>query len=320
MTTNQTARVMELIKRFNQEQKVCIESLQDDSLWHGMSERTIRRDLDVLKEYFPESFELIRGGKGEKGCYKAVTKTMFDNFLQPETLTLLVQAFSVAQRSQLFDSFNMDETDRRIIESKIKDLNKCYEFKNKPFETKKDDMVIFKKLEHSINHQKYIVVEYDTNKGVVKTEVKPYKIVFMNENFYLACEVDNEFEFSIYRISKIKSIEDTKKTFQKNISIDDFIKSMQTPFAVYKKDFRKYLIEVKLEVNSKKAYFFDMKKFLPSQNIIEKKENGNIIVTYKVTQELEVEELIKRWLPYAKVISPQSLKEKIENELKDYLN
>ena len=320
MTTNQTARVMELIKRFNQDQKVCIESLQDDSLWHGMSEKTIRRDLDVLREYFPESFELIRGGKGEKGCYKAVTKTMFDNFLQPETLTLLVQAFSVAQRSQLFDSFNMDETDRRIIESKIKDLNKCYEFKNKPFETKKDDMVIFKKLEHSINHQKYIVVEYETNNGVVKNEVKPYKIVFMNENFYLACEVDNEFEFSIYRISKIKSIEDTKKTFQKNISIEEFIKSMQTPFAVYKKDFRKYLIEVKLEVNCKKAYFFDMKKFLPSQDIIETKENGNIIVTYKVTQELEVEELIKRWLPYAKVISPQSLKEKIENELKDYLN
>ena len=31
-------------------------------------------------------------------------------------------------------------------------------------------------------------------------------------------------------------------------------------------------------------------------------------------------ELIKKWIPYVKVISPISLKEKIEKELRDYLN
>jgi predicted DNA-binding transcriptional regulator YafY len=33
-----------------------------------------------------------------------------------------------------------------------------------------------------------------------------------------------------------------------------------------------------------------------------------------------VEELIKRWLPYVKVIEPLSLKEKIEGELREYLD
>ena len=79
MTTKQTARVLELLKRFNNGEKVCIDALQQDTLWYGKSEKTIRRDLDVIKEYFPESFELIRGGHGERGCYKAVTKGVFDN-------------------------------------------------------------------------------------------------------------------------------------------------------------------------------------------------------------------------------------------------
>lgn len=326
MATSQTARVLELIKRFNNGQKVCIEHLQNDINWWNdsknepMSEKSIRRDLDVIKEYFPESFELIRGGKGEKGCYKAVTQSVFENFLKPDALSLLVQTFSIAQRSQLFDSFNMDDSDRRIVESKIKEVNRYYEFKNKPFETKKDDMVIFKKLEHSIKHQKCIILDYEIGNKIESVEVKPYKIVFMNENFYIACEVEHElYQFSIYRISKIKQITDTRKTYQKNLDIDDFIKHMQTPFAVYKKDFRKYFIDIKLEVNAKKAFFFKAKKFLPSQNIIEEKEDGSLIINYKVTQELEIEELVKRWIPYVKVIEPISLKEKIENELKEYL-
>lgn len=319
MKTNQTARVLELLKRFNNGERINIDVLAQEDLWYGKSEKTIRRDLDVIKEYFPDSFELIRGGKGEKGEYKAITKKAFENFMTPDVLSLMVQTFNLANRSELFDNFNLDDSDKRILESKIKETNKLYEFKNKPFETKKDDLVILKKLEHAIKHQKFINIEYETYK-VQKFEVKPYKIVFINENFYVACEVETEtLEFAMYRISKIKSIEDIARTFQKNVEIDDFIKEMQTPFSIYKKDFRKYLIDVVLEVDESRAFFFKSKKYLKSQNIIETKENGNLIIKYRVTQEREIEELIKRWIPYVKVISPISLKEKINLELKNYL-
>ena len=150
--------------------------------------------------------------------------------------------------------------------------------------------------------------------------MKPYKIVFIQENFYLACEVEHEqYEFSMFRISKIRSTEDTKKTYQKNPDINDFIKFMQTPFSIYRQDFRKYLIDVVIEVDKSKAFFFHSKKFLRSQNILDTKDNGNIIVTYKVTQLREIDALIKQWLPYVKVVEPLELKEQIAQELKDYL-
>lgn len=322
LITNQTARVLELLKRFNDGQKVCIDALEKDALWEGKSEKTIRRDLDVIKEYFPNAFELIRGGKGERGCYKAITQSTFDNFLKPDALSLLIQTFNIAQRSDLFDSFDMSSDEKKILDSKVNQVNKYYEFKNKPLESKKDDYKLFKKLEQAIELQKYLILEYPDHNGVFeKKEVKPYKIVFIQENFYLACEVDNEnYEFSMFRISKIRSTEDTKKTYQKNPDIIDFIKFMQTPFAIYQRDFRKHLIDVVLEVDKSKAFFFHAKKFLRSQVIFDTKENGNLIVTYKITQLREIDALIKQWIPYVKVIEPLNLKEQILNELRAYVD
>jgi predicted DNA-binding transcriptional regulator YafY len=317
-TTNQTARVLELLKRFNNGEKISIEALSNESLWYGKSEKTIRRDLDVIKEYFPDSYELVKGG--EKGCYKAITKDTFNNFINAEFMSLMVQMFNLANKSDLFDNFDLSEDDKKILESKIKDSKKYYEFKNKPFENFKSDNVLLKELESKIKHQKYINIQYEINGTINKFEVKPYKIVFINENFYLACEIEHEIlEFAMYRLSKIKSVEDTPKTFHKNIEIEDFIKDMQTPFSIYRRDYKKYMIEVVVEVDSSKAFYFESKKYLKSQEILEKKKNGNLLIKYKISQEMEIEELIKRWIPFVKVIEPLSLKEKIASDLRSYI-
>ncbi len=315
--TNQTVRVLELLKRFNNNQKICIERLKDDILWEGKSEKTIRRDLNVIKEVFPNSFHLL---SGEKGCYKAITKKLFNQFLDERTLSLLIQTFNIAQRNELFKSLDIDKIDKNILENKIKDSKKIYLFKSKPYELKKDNYELIKKLEHAIFHQKYITIKYKTRNRVEVYQVKPYKIVFIKENFYLASEVDTyNFLFSLYRISKIDEVTISSKTFYKNREIEDFIEFMQTPFARYRKGFRKYLIEVVLEVDKSKAFYFKSKKFLSSQKIIETKESGNLIISYQVTQNIEIEELIKMWFPYIKVITPLDLKDKIINEITQYL-
>jgi predicted DNA-binding transcriptional regulator YafY len=321
--TNQTIRVLELLKRFNNGQKVCIEALQNDSLWwsnktqESMSEKSIRRDLNVIKKSFPESFKLIQG---EKGCYKAITTQAFNNFMKPEILSLMVQTFNMASRSDLFDNFNLDKDDKKIISKKVKELNNIYDFKNKPFENAKSNSKILKIIERSIKNQKSIIIQYSHKDKIENFEIMPYKIVFIYENFYLACEVENkEFKFSMFRISRIKTIKDIPKTFHKNYDIENFIKDIQTPFALYKPNYKEYQIKVILEVQKIKVYFFKAKKHLKSQEILETKKNGNIIIQYMVTQDLEVEELIKKWLPYIKIISPLSLKNKIEKELKQYL-
>ena len=326
MATGPQARVLELLKRFNDGKLVCIESLANDPLWYGKSEKTIRRDLDVIKEYFENSFELVRrADKGETGgCYKAITKDLFESFMDKDTVALMVQTFNIAQRNNLLENLNISNTDKRILQNKIEKSNECYEFISKPYETKKGDEKLLKELEKAINWKRYITIEHFEKDTIIEHLIKPYKIVFINENFYLASEntlheTQDVSKFSIFRLSNIKSIKMHTKNFHQDSELKDFIKNIQTPFPKYQPQFRAHLIEVKLEVSPQKAKFFQLKKFFPSQQD-ELKEDGSLIVSYKFTQEMECESFIKSWLPYVKVISPLSLKEKIENELKTYLN
>jgi len=176
------------------------------------------------------------------------------------------------------------------------------------------------KLKVAVSGKKTIDFDYETNNHISQhIDVKPYKILFMNDNYYLACEVNNQYKFSMYRINKISNLKISDKEFYYNIDIQNFVSDIQTPFSRYTDDYKEHMIKVLVELDATKASFFESKKFLPSQNIEEKLPNGNLLISYIVTQELEVEELIKKWLPYLKVIEPISLDEKIKLDIKKYL-
>ena len=322
MATSQTKRVLELLKRFNDGQKVCIEELQNDINWWNdtrqepMSEKSIRRDLDVIREFF--ELEVV---SGSKGCYKAITKNTIDNFINKNTKALLVQTFNIAQRNNLLKSLDINEDDKRILEGEIKKSKDCYEFISKPFESKKGDEELLKDLENAVHNRRYLKVNYKTINGSEIYLLKPYKIVFMNENFYLASEnPDDRYRFTMLRISQINSVELQKEQFHHNYDIKEFIKHLQTPFPLYKTQFREHLIKVIVQVNKNQVKYFKLKKHLPSQTIEKENEDGSAVFSFTVTQEKEMEEIVKKWIPDMKVIEPLSLKNKIEAELKKYLN
>jgi predicted DNA-binding transcriptional regulator YafY len=232
----------------------------------------------------------------------------------------MVQTFNIAQRNNVLESLDISDDDRRIIDAKIRKSKECYEFITKPYETKKGDVKLLREIERAIEWKRYTTITYKVGDGSVTYEVKPYKIVFMNENFYLACEnTDEQYLFSIFRFTNIEKIQMHTKTFHINPDIESFIKHMQTPFSKYTPNFRNHLIDVVVEVDKTKARFFKAKKFLPSQKEIQTKQDGTLILSYRVTQEMEMEELIKRWIPYMRVVSPLSLREKIEGDLREYL-
>jgi predicted DNA-binding transcriptional regulator YafY len=93
---------------------------------------------------------------------------------------------------------------------------------------------------------------------------------------------------------------------------------MQTPLAQYRPHYKENLIEVVVEISSPKAHYFKSKKFFASQKIVESRENGELVVSFKLTDTVEIESFIMSWIPFVRVIAPVSLKEQIETTLKEY--
>ena len=304
MITNQTVRVLELLKRFNDGKMVKIPELKNDTLWDGKSEKTIRRDLDVIKQYFPDGFTCVRG---EGGAYRAVTKDAFENFLDAKTLSFFALAYSLANKNQLFSSFGFDERTKEALKAKLKSTNACYSFVSRPFESIESKAEIIKSLEFAITHKRKINLKYKNEQKTLEfQEINPYKIVFMSENFYLICAS----ELSKFRITQIKSVDILSATFHANSDISEFIESIQTPFS----EFGKEPINVRLKILAQKARFFKAKKFFKSQIIEKSLENGDIIVSYKITNFNEIKSFILSWLGSIEILEPKALKNEI-NEL-----
>ena len=180
---------------------------------------------------------------------------------------------------------------------------------------------ILHKIKEAINSKTTLNITYFINGNhQIFDDVKPYRLLYMNDNYYLACEVKTDYQFTLFRVTKIRAVIQTNTDFNYNENILEFTKYIQTPFSKYSVNFKDTLIKVELEIDKSKVSYFEIKNFLPSQKIIDRKENGNMLISYVVTQEIEIEELIKKWIPFIKVVKPMSLEEKIKNDLLVYLN
>jgi predicted DNA-binding transcriptional regulator YafY len=292
-------RTIEILKELNAGKKLCVTNL---ATAYEVSDRTIRRDFELIKEIFGD----FTSKEGE--CYQAYQKVLLEEVLNATdlmTLANIVNLFGITQKESLIS----DKTGALIKQSMS-----VYDFKSRPFESIKNIEVV-KKLEHAIKFNKEVKISYKSERAVTQTNFRPYKILFLNENFYLVGENASKSQFEFRRISMIETVTDTKKTFYTHADIHKFIKKIQTPWAVFGKED----IVVKLRVYKKVRRFFIFKKFLPSQEVVHTFDNGDIEVHYTVSSLNELEELVVKWLPNIKIIAPQSFKKMLKRTLKQKL-
>jgi predicted DNA-binding transcriptional regulator YafY len=137
----------------------------------------------------------------------------------------------------------------------------------------------------------------------------------LNENFYIVGENVSRKKFEFLRISLIEEVIYSKKVFFIDNDIVKFINTIQTPWASFgKKD-----IVIRLKVDKSVRRFFVLKKYLPSQKVVYNYENGDIEVEYIVSNYMEIEDLIIKWLPHITIISPRNLKKMVKKSLEKKL-
>ncbi len=292
-------RTIEILKRLNDGKQLCVTRLAHE---YGVSDRTVRRDFALIRELFGD----FMSKEGE--CYRAYKKVLLDEVLHATdlmTLANIVNLFGVTQKQSL-----ISEQTKALIERSMS----VYDFKSRPFENM-TNLDVVKKLEHAIKFRKEIKLRYRTERSVTHTLFQPYRILFLNENFYLVGVNASKITVEYRRVSMIESVEYTSKNFFIDKEVDTFFQNLQTPWAAFGKE--EMLVRLRVEVSIRR--FFLKKKYLPSQEVVHTFDNGDIEVHYHITNPREIEELIIKWLPKIRIISPRNLNKMIKRTLKKKL-
>ena len=293
-------RTIEILKQLNEGKKLCVTRLSQE---YEVSDRTIRRDFELIRELFGD----FMSKEGE--CYQAYKKVLLQEVLSATdlmTLANIVNLFGVTQKESL-----ISEKTTALVKQSMS----VYAFKSRPFEGMKNHEIV-KKLEHAIKFNKVIRIRYRSERFVGESNFHPYKILFLNENFYMVGENVSKKSFEFRRVAMIETIEYKSKTFIPHSDIEQFITTIQTPWAA----FGQRETVVKLRINKSIRRYFIFKQYLSSQKVTKNYENGDILVEYTITNIREIEELVIKWLPHIEIVSPQSFKKRIQKTLKVKMN
>jgi predicted DNA-binding transcriptional regulator YafY len=176
------------------------------------------------------------------------------------------------------------------------------------------DIRLFNKIVRAIGQKKRVIFQYQKGAGNHAAVVEPYRIAYFNGFWYLLA---NEIESGIVKRYAMDKIEDLKIAADrfKNIpaDFDRLLKDSSNVWFTKKQD-----LEIVIMVDAERSQYFKRKKMYPTQKILEEKADGAITVSYHVGDYHEIWNMIKSWIPYVVILKPESLKEKLLEEVKQW--
>lgn len=128
----------------------------------------------------------------------------------------------------------------------------------------------------------------------------------------LADENNQLKNFTFSKIEKFNWKDETKKFNPKK----DFLEQIEKNDTNW---FSNESIEVILKINNSAKEYFLRKEILPNKKLLEQNDEYFTISTI-VSYDDEILRVVKSWLPYIKIVSPQYLQTKLNNILIEYIN
>lgn len=265
-----------------------------------VSTKTIQRDFSKLVLMFPV-FQ-------EKKLWQLENDFEFKENLSIEddiTLKLLLQV------SKSFDKSFSKRADKLL--SRIDDNIDSPIYTKIELEDISNKLTEISQLESAINSQNKIKFSYLKDDYYYDVIVEPYKIVNFDGFWYLISKKNGNLRR--YYLHNIFDIEILEVKFRKSKKMEELISNAINIWFDETDSF-----EVELMIDSSIKKYFMRKPISKSQRLKEFDEDDNMIVTLNITNEKEIIPIVKYWLPNIKVLKPIGLNEKIQEEVKKFLD
>ncbi len=170
-------------------------------------------------------------------------------------------------------------------------------------------------LTKAIETKQIITCTYAKDRAPVrKRTIKPLKIVTFDGFWYLV-GLNEDDEIRKYYLKNITHIHITDRAFESSTQIDKMLhNAVSIWFNAGIEPFK-----VQLKADAEIAKYFKRKP-LATQIIEEEMDDGSMVISLMVTNEVEVMQLVKCRLPHLHIIEPVWIKEKIQNDIKSFLS
>ncbi len=292
-------RLIDILSKLANDERYDAKELSHE---YGVGVRTIQKDISEKLDYhFPIE-------KDSFGKFKFVDGTNISKaYLNPDEMMLVSLALSQFKDVSDFNKLT-NSTLKKLLQPKI--FNP-YFIKQDDLEDIDIDSVLIESLEVAIRDQKHIKIL--SSRGDIIVE--PYKIAAYDGIWYLVAkdEIDQKTKtFMLRRIENIKILPNKHKISQEKIQ-----KILDTTHSAWFNEGQCYTVKIKVFSNI--AHYFKQKDFLQSQNIEEELKDGSLIVTFEVSHDEDIDNIIKSWLPDIVVLEPLRYANKIKKELQNYL-
>ncbi|RLA71812.1 MAG: hypothetical protein DRG78_24710 [Epsilonproteobacteria bacterium] len=291
-------RLLAILTKLDNDERPKTKDLAEE---FGIGIRTIQKDISERLYNFPIE-------KDKEGCLIfhegfSLKRTMLDS----DELMFLNLALS-----QFNDVSNIDKIKNRIFQKLVnRNIINPYFIKQDDIEDLNIDSPKIERLERLIKER--AVVDAELKHKTVEVEL--YKIANYEGFWYLFAKDLSDDKTKTFKFSDIKNIIHKDKYHKvPTEEIDSILNKTNSAFYSDGNSF-----EVLIKVYKEVAIYFKNKDFLESQKIVKENEDGSLEVSFEVSHDEDIDNIIKSWLPHVEVLKPERFRNKIINELKKYV-
>ena len=295
-------RMFEIIKILGNDERPTIDSLAQD---YECSTRTIRRDIKEIAYFNGASIDkktgqiLLLEGSGT-----STTKLMDDELLITELAFSAIKNVGVRKNIQ----HKINAIRQKISYPKV---FSPYLIKAELFEEINVDRELLNKIEDSIKCKNVATVIGKE----ASSKIEPYKVVAFDGIWYLFAKDLGDKKIKTYMLSQILNFRASLETY--DVSTKEIHQMLDGVHSAWFEDGNSF--EVTVKVKPEIAYLFKLKKHLSSQKTKKELKDGSLVLSFQVSTDEDIDNLIKAWLPHIEVIKPNRFRKKLLNELEGYV-
>ncbi len=293
----QHIRHNQILERLKNSEKLSITELARE--WNTTT-KTVQRDFNKLME---GNYGIVRAEDGKRF-------TMAKNHTTSRSARTAIQ---------MLDSLSSDIGGEFYTKAQSA-LKKLQNHIESPFYTRIDvesiseKLDLIEELDNAILERKTVSFDYKpTHSDSYKhyDAVQPYKIIIFNGFWYLLSRYHNH-TIKFY-IKSLQNLAVHDETFQRDETLLQKMEKAHTIFF----DTEAKPVEVTLLLRKTIVVYFERKPIRGQH--LKKNPDGTAELTIEVTHEDELFDLMKKWLPYIRVLEPEILQHKFERILREYL-